>query len=222
MGYVYNFKKEISAEVNYNCILTTPTGFDKEKKSLPMIVFLHGMGERGDDVERVRLLGIAKLFSNDPDYAGTRVITLSPQCPANSFWTQETHGLKVLIESVAEEYNVDKDRISLTGLSMGGYGTWCMGMDHPELFSALAPICGGGIPYNPAALAKFPIWTFHGDKDDIVPIFETQRMVEFIRKAGGDPKFTVFEGVNHASWVPAYEETDVIQWLIAQDRRNIK
>jgi len=222
MEQILNFKKTISVSVDYNYLLTTPTGFDKEKESLPMIVFLHGAGERGDDVNRLKVTGLPKLFAKDPDYGGTRVITLSPQCTEGKNWAQNTAKVAALIEAVAEEYNVDRNRISLTGLSMGGFGTWYMGMEYPELFSALAPICGGARAYNASVLKNVPLWVFHGDADSVVPFDRSDYMVKVIRRLGGDPKFTVLPGVDHDSWTYAYEQTDLIEWLIAQNKKSRK
>jgi len=220
MEQILTFEKECLQTVKFNYLLTTPTGFDKEKESLPMIVFLHGAGESSDDVNRLKVTGLPKLFAKDPDYGGTRVITLSPQCPKDLYWDLLVDHVAALIDAVAEEYNVDRDRISLTGLSMGGWGTWAMAIRYPELFSALAPICGGSRPYGAAALAKLPIRIFHGSADDVVPCHFSEKKVREIRAAGGHPEFFILDGVGHDSWTYAYEETNLIPWLAAQKRNK--
>ena len=124
-------------------IVTVPTGFDPKRESLPLIVMLHGAGERGS-LEKVRNMGVCKLFLNDPDYLGLRTVTLSPLCPTGIFWHNIPFDIMDVIEDTAVTYRIDRSRISITGLSMGGYGTWEMGILYPNYFSALGPICGGG------------------------------------------------------------------------------
>ena len=209
---VYNFKDKRIEKFNYK--IHIPENF---KSGMPLLVALHGAGERGDDHSRVVIHGAAKYIE-----AGRRIdaVVLAPQCPADFTWNMLTVELKELIDYVAEEYEVDPDRISLTGLSMGGFGTWEMGINYPGFFSALAPVCGGGMSWRVRLIGKTPVWTFHGDKDDVVPPEGTYDMVRKLRAAGGNVKFTVFEGVKHNSWEPAYEDTCVLDWLISQNRRD--
>ncbi len=204
--------------VDFGCLITTPAGFDPAKESLPLIVFLHGAGERGTDISKLRVHGIAKLFSADPDYKGLRVVTFSPQCPEGSNWNQLAAEVMQLIEYICGEYNIDRDRVSLTGLSMGGYGTWELGMQFTDFFSAYAPICGGASTWRIGVLRDKPIRVFHGDADDIVPLNNSVEAVEALCAAGGHPEFTIYPGVGHDSWTKAYEETDLIEWLAAQKR----
>lgn len=204
--------------VDFGTLITTPTGFDPAKESLPLIVFLHGMGERGNDIEKVKVHGIPKLFSADPDYKGLRVVTVSPQCPETTVWNYVPDELIHLVERVIAEYNIDRDRVSLTGLSMGGYGTWELGSRYPEYFSALAPICGGASCEHLGSLSNKPVRVFHSDDDPVVPFSESERAVEALKARGGHPEFTVYHGCGHGSWVAAYEQSDLIEWLVAQKR----
>lgn len=194
-------------------IMTTPTGFDPSKESLPMIVFLHGAGERGDDLELVKANGIPKYFCADNDYRGLRVVTLSPQCPADRVWNHMPDQLMDLIEHVASDMNIDRDRITLTGISMGGYGTWEMACTYPDYFAAIAPICGGGMVWRTGALTKLPIRAFHGTDDFAVPYNASVEMVETINHLGGNAVLTSYDNVGHDSWTSAYETSDVIEWL---------
>ena len=150
----------MSSEVNFGATVTTPTGFDPEKESLPMIVFLHGAGERGEDLSIVNKVGLPKYFTADPDYKGLRVITLSPQCPDYTVWNDVSLQLFQFILKAAKAYNADMDRISVTGLSMGGFGTWEMVISHPDFFSAAAPICGGGMDWRIPSFLPTPIRAF--------------------------------------------------------------
>ncbi len=199
-------------------IMTTPSGFDPSKESLPMIVFLHGAGERGDDLELVKVHGIPKYFCADNDYRGLRVITLSPQCPADRVWNHMPDQIMDLIEHVASDMNVDKKRITLTGISMGGYGTWEMACMYPDYFAAVAPICGGGMVWRAGALTKLPIRAFHGTDDFAVPYNASVEMVEAIKHLGGNATLTSYDNVGHDSWTSAYETSDVIEWLAAAEK----
>ena len=185
-----------------------------------MIVFLHGAGERGTDLDLVRRHGIPKHFGADPDYHGLRVITLSPQCPENQTWNHLIPELMDLITAAARQYHADPDRISLTGLSMGGFGTWELGISYPSFFSAMAPICGGGISGFASVLANMPLRVYHGELDTVIPIMYSQMMVDAVRAAGGHPEFFTYPDIHHEAWVPAYDESDLIEWLAAQDRRQ--
>lgn len=200
----------------FQYFLTAPSGFDPVKESLPLIVFLHGAGERGYDIEQVKIHGIPKLFANDENYHRLRVITLSPQCPPDKVWNHLAFELMELIEYIASEYNADRRRISLTGLSMGGFGTWEMGLTFPGFFAALAPICGGGQAWRASVLHSVPIRAFHGDLDSVVPVARTQEMIKAVENAGGTPSFTVFKNTDHDSWTQTYESTDLIEWLAVQ------
>ena len=209
---VYKFDNKRIEKFNYNVFF--PENFCE---GMPMIVALHGAGERGDDHSKINIHGPARYASE-----GRRIdaVVVAPQCPAGFTWNMLTVELKELIDFVAGEYKVDPDRISLTGLSMGGFGTWEMGINYPGFFSALAPVCGGGMSWRVREIGNTPVWTFHGDKDDVVPISGTVAMVDRLRAAGGNVKFTLFNGVKHNSWAPAYEDTTVIEWLISQNRKD--
>lgn len=204
-------------ELSY--IVTTPTGFNAEKESLPLIVFLHGAGERGDNLEAVKTHGIPKYFSADPDYHGLRVVTLSPQCPDGKVWNNLTEQLMYLIETVVEDFGIDRDRITLTGISMGGYGTYEMGCSYSGYFAALAPICGGGMAWRCDALTRTPVRAFHGGTDNVVIPERSQEMVNRINELGGNATLQIFPEAWHDSWAPAYETTDLIEWLASACRK---
>ena len=202
-----------------NYLLTTPTGFDPAKESLPMIIFLHGAGERGDDIKRI--LGprsVPRYFNTDPDFKGLRVITLSPQCPDGMIWNELITSVKELADTIIEKYNVDKTKVSVTGLSMGGFGTWSFITRYPDFVFRAAPICGGGVSWCADRLLNIPIRTFHGTADDSVPIRYTMEMADTIRSLGGtNCTATYLPGVGHDSWIYAYEQTDLIEWLAGKN-----
>ncbi len=217
--YIYSAPIEIIGTLS--AYVTVPTDFDPAVESLPVILFLHGAGERGNNIDLVRFHGIPKLFGEDPDYHGLRVITVSPQCPNGFVWNHLTHPLKDWFLTFVESINGDKSRLSVTGLSMGGFGTWDMITTFPHLFSCASPICGGGMAWRADALRGKPIRAYHGIDDDGVPFFLSQEMTLAARIAGADAELCAYDKVGHGSWIPAYEQTDLVEWLISQRLETI-
>ena len=213
------FEFEANTSIVLKAYVTTPPDFDPQTETLPMIVFLHGAGERGDNLEFVKRAGIPKYFSENPCHLGLRVITVSPQCPDELCWNNLARELYEFILEAIKTYHADPDRVSITGLSMGGFGTWEMLVSHPELFSAAAPICGGGMSWRIPEKLSVPIRTFHGDADALVPISLTYNMAEVVNARGGHCVFTVYHGCEHDAWSWTYEHTDVIAWLVGAKRQ---
>lgn len=182
---------------------------------LPMIVQLHGAGERGggEDLEKAEIHGLANILTQTRE---EDCVLIEPRCPEGSFWVAMLPELKQFVCRMIEAYACDPDRVTLTGLSMGGYGTWFLAMAAPELFAAIAPCCGGGMPWN-AEVLTMPVWAFHGALDDVVPLTETVDMVKAIQRAGGNARLTVFGDCGHDAWTYAYDEM-LLQWLLAQKR----
>ncbi len=209
---VYKFNGKRIEKFNYK--LHIPEGF---APGMPLLVALHGAGERGDDHGRIAIHGVAKYLEQG---RAVNAVVIAPQCPADFTWNMLTVELKELIDYIVSEYGIDTDRISLTGLSMGGFGTWEMGINYPGFFSALAPVCGGGMSWRVGLIGKTPVWAFHGDEDDVVPPFHSYSMVDKLKTTGGNVRLTVFHGVKHNSWAPAYEDTNVIDWLISQNKKE--
>jgi len=175
-------------------------------------MFLHGSGESGKNIHKVKTHGPAKLADVNGPFP---FILVSPQS-ARRGWDPDK--LNALLDAVIKKYRVDKDRVYLTGLSMGGYGTWDLAAAYPEKFAAIAPICGGGDPSDAPAIAKLPIWVFHGAKDKTVPLDRSEKMVEAVKAAGGNPKFTVYPDAAHDSWRQTYNDPEFYKWLLAQNR----
>ncbi len=184
-----------------------------QKDAWPLLLFLHGAGERGDDLDRVKVHGPPKLIAAGKQFP---LVCVSPQCPANRWWQSED--LTALVDEILEKYKVDKDRVYVTGLSMGGFGTWSLAAATPERFAALVPICGGGDPIWARRISHIPVWVFHGAKDSVVPLERSERMVEALQKAGGQVKFTVFPDAGHDSWTAAYNNPELYEWLLQQKR----
>ncbi|MGI6279334.1 MAG: alpha/beta hydrolase-fold protein [Acutalibacteraceae bacterium] len=187
---------------------------------LPLIVFLHGSGERGNgttDLPLVNKNALPRYICEGSEYPA---FVLCPQCPTGFVWNNLVIPLKQLIDKIAEEYPVDSERISITGISMGGYGTWEMGITYPNFFSCISPVCGGGFSWRTGLLKNEKIWAFHGDADNVVPLRNSLEMVDGVNKNGGNAKLTIFHGVEHNSWDSAYLETKIIDWLLGNKRES--
>jgi len=208
----------------------TPETFSNERATLryllyrpqgdgptPLVLFLHGAGERGSDLERVKAHGLPKVLKTRDPFPEPALV-VAPQCPVGSWWTLELGALSTLLDTLLETHPVDRTRVYLTGLSMGGYGAWRLALQTPERFAALAPVCGGGIPPLAHKLKGLPIWAFHGAEDTVVPLSESERIVAAVNRAGGNAKLTVYEGVQHDSWTPAYNTPELYTWMFAQRR----
>lgn len=207
-------------------------------KRYPLIVFLHGAGERGDD-NRQQLTYLPTWMLEPQRRAEFNAFLLAPQCPKDRLWAPLIRGEQIddnppelpppdelklverMIERELAEQPIDVDRVYLTGLSMGGFGSWRLAADRPELFAAVAPICGGGQPRRAPDLAGLPLWVFHGDRDNVIHPQQSRAMVEAVQAAGGNVQYTEFEGVTHDSWTPAYiGSPDLLRWMFAQRRGN--
>ncbi|HID54914.1 TPA: phospholipase [Candidatus Poribacteria bacterium] len=218
MEYRRTFEKEIKIvkTVRLGYLLFLPDEYVRgTKRKWPLILFLHGAGERGDDLNLLKRHGIPKITEERPDFP---FIAVSPQCPRYSWWTAEIESLKTLLDHIVESYPVDTDRVYLTGLSMGGFGTWRLAASYPERFAAIAPICGGGDPKWAPRLKDIPAWVFHGAKDEIVPLSESERMVEALKACGGNVRFTVYPDAGHDSWTRTYENPELYEWFLQHSK----
>lgn len=182
---------------------------------IPLMLFLHGAGERGDDLSAVSKHGIPKRAAQGDDLP---FIAVSPQCPAESWWTAHLAELSALLDAVKGRHPVDPDRVYLTGLSMGGYGTWALAAQSPETFAAAAPICGGGDPETAPKLINLPIWAFHGAKDEVVPLERSEAMVDAVKQAGGNVQLTVYPEAGHDSWTETYDNPELYAWFLRHKR----
>ena len=181
---------------------------------VPLILFLHGSGERGVDLVHVGDEGLPEILANLPEAA----FVVTPQCPENTRWTDHLGALGTLLDTVVAEYDVDPNRLYLTGLSLGGQGAWYLAARNPERFAALVPVCGRSNPEAADRLKTLPTWVFHGAADDTVPVSESEKMVAALERAGSNVKFTAYSGVGHNSWSKAYGEPELYTWLFAQRR----
>lgn len=209
---------QITKSLTCDYLLSLPKGYGQKDQSWPLILFLHGAGERGSDLNRVKMHGPPKLIEQGKDLP---FIVVSPQCPTGIWWTEKLDTLIALLDEIESKYDVDPSRIYLTGLSMGGFGTWALACEKPERFAAVVPICGGGEWFLADRLKKVPVWAFHGGKDSVVPIELSEKMVQAVKRAGGDAKLTVYPEANHDSWTATYDNPKLYDWLLSH-RTNRK
>ena len=201
---------QVPVEVNY--LLYLPPDYE-EQESWPLLLFLHGKGERGDDLELVKKHGPPKLIAEGRDFP---FIVVSPQCPADQWW--ESIELSALLDDLTRTHKVDEDRVYLTGLSMGGFGTWRLAAYAPQRFAAIAPICGGGEIYWAEELAPLSVWAFHGAQDPVVPVERSQALVDALKEKGAEPILTIYPEADHDSWTETYNNPELYEWLLQQRR----
>jgi predicted peptidase len=229
----------VSGGSTYRYQIYVPANWDKHKK-WPVLLFLHGAGERGDDGLLQTAVGIGQAIRIHADRF--QFVVVMPQCWPNKLWTDSDMQAQALtaLEQSIKEFRGDRDRIYLSGLSMGGYGTWDLAAKYPGKFAALAVICGGirgpqhfqelhvslvddpkvTDPYAKTArrIGQIPVWIFHGDADPAVPVEESRKMVEALHAANANVKYSEYPGVGHNSWDRAYAEPDFVPWLLAQHK----
>ena len=209
-----SFKTTDGGSVGY--LLFLPGDYETDGKKLPLMLFLHGRGESNGPLSLVAKWGPPKMASEGEEMP---FILVSPQCPRDDYWNSDTqlNRLGELLAEIEDKYAVDKSRIYLTGLSMGGYGSWALAAKHPSRFAAVVPVCGGGKVEFAENLKNIPIWVFHGDEDPAVPFKESVKMVDAIKEAGGTSiRFTSLEGIGHNCWSAAYATPQVYQWMLKQ------
>ena len=198
---------------NFNFAQYLPQNFDSTKK-YPLVLFLHGAGERGDDLEIATRHGYLKYVREEgKEYP---FICIAPQCPDNKYWGCYTESLLAFLDYICDILPIDRQRIYLTGFSMGGTGTWMLAMAAPERFAAIAPICGSGIYWNAGSLKDIPVFMYHGDCDNVVPIEGSIDMLKAINKSGGNAQLKICYGVGHNAWDYAYTDDALTEWMMGK------
>ncbi len=207
-------------------------------KPCGLLLFLHGAGERGTD-NQAQLANDALAFVESGPQAEHPTIVVYPQCPEGMQWvnhdwkdgsyrlantpiSQPMAAALELLASVRSKYAVDPTSILVSGLSMGGYGTWDIVARQPNLFAGALALCGGGDPSMAASMTTLPVWAFHGDQDQAVPVRGSRQMIAALRAAGGQPRYTEVAGHGHDVWTVAYRDPTVVRWLLSQRRLSIK
>lgn len=207
-----SFSKEVKTKLEINYILDLPSN---QKEKFPLLVFLHGSGERGTDLEIVK--------NHSPftykNLMKSPIAILAPQCPENVWW--DTEAVYHLILEIASKYNIDKSRIYLTGLSMGGWGTWKLAEEHPELFAAIAPVCAPAdrlMKIQAEKLKNIPIQIYHGALDDVVTPDQSIEMYLELKKINPNVDLIIFSKDNHNSWDSTYSNPEFYKWLLEQHK----
>lgn len=193
--------------------------FTKNKKDkCPVLIYLHGAGERGVDLQKINTHGPIKELMNE-NVSAQNLIVLAPQCEENKTWWDYSERLYNWLLWYIEQPFVDKKRVYLTGNSMGGYGTWALSMAHSELFAAIVPICGGGLSWNAGMLKNIPVWAFHCVGDKTVPCSETIDMIAKVKEySSKDVRITIYPLCSHDAWTMTYQNQEVYNWLLANEK----
>jgi predicted peptidase len=207
----HNFQKEVKLTLTANYLLYLPKEYAENDKEFPLVLFLHGAGERGNDLEKVKVHGLPRLVNEGKDFP---FIIVSPQCPDLMLWNTDL--LSSLLDEIETNYRVDKNRIYVTGLSMGGHGTWSMALAEPNRFAAIAPVCGWSDTSKANLIAHLPIWVFHGAKDVVVPVKSSEDMVSALKNSGSYVKLTIYPEANHDSWTETYNNEELYKWFLEQ------
>jgi predicted peptidase len=191
---------------------------DETRRKLPVILFLHGAGERGDDPTRLTRYGLTKVLESNSDLP---FIVVSPQCPTDQWWVPNPSAIIGLLDHVMMHHFGDERRVYLTGASMGGYGAWMLGALYPQRFAAVIPVCPVALqqPGDVCGLRDTPVWVLHGTADDIVPHTQAEVMVDVLRACGGDPRVTYVEGAGHELGTTAYQNPELFAWLLQHSRK---
>ncbi|MGW9156025.1 carboxylesterase family protein [Microbacterium sp. NPDC055665] len=193
-----------------------PDDYDADPGKLwPLVLFLHGAGERGSDLDLAAVHGPPRLADAGHEFP---FILVTPQCGESSQWVAELSTLSGLVDEVVSMLRVDPARVSVTGLSMGGFGTWSLAVRYPGRFAAIAPICGGLWMQSAAPIRHVPVWAFHGDADDVVPISASEEIITELRSLDADVRFTRYAGVGHDSWTETYDNPELYGWLLSHRR----
>ena len=212
-----DYTAEVTLKVHYPYLLSLPEGYAADpQKKWPLIVFLHGAGERGDNLDLLMKHGPPKLIGAGQKFPA---VVISPQVAPHAIWNP--HGVKALTDDIMRKYRIDADRVYLTGISMGGFGTWETAMEYPDVWAAIMPICGGaGVRFVMAERIKhIPEWIFHGAKDPVVDPAFSKRMYDLLTKMGAQVKFTLYPEAQHDCWTATYDNPEVWKWLFEQKRQ---
>ncbi len=219
-GFVARIHKSSTGTMPYRLFI--PKGYDPAKK-YPIVLWLHGSGGVGSDNRKQITLASTQgthTWTRPENQARYPAFVLAPQCPSGKTWNSpgQLDAVLEILAAVQKEFTIDSLRLYVAGQSMGGYGTWELILRKPGLFAAAIPLCGGGRFMDASVLAKMPIWAFHGAIDPTVSVYESRKMIDAIRKAGGNPRYTEYPKVGHNVWIPAFKEPGLLDWVFAQHK----
>ncbi len=217
----YSFSKTFSKTLQIKYLLFLPESYKTGTHAWPLLIYLHGAGQRGDNLENIKGETLPRYAEAHKDFP---FILLSPQCPENLWWDQysEIEKLDALLDGIIANYNIDTSRVYLTGSSMGGFGTWAWAMERPERFAALAPICGAGNTAKARRIRDIPVWIFHGAKDNVVPVKASEEMARALKELGNNAKLTIYPDIGHVSWTLAYEDPELYRWFLSNNKSTVE
>lgn len=214
----YKFRKEINKEVKLAYRLSLPYAYEeRNEKKWPLILFLHGIKKRGEDLRVLDGYGLTGIAENDKNF---EFIVVTPQCPSFSSWLLERDSVMALLDEIISTYRVDSERVYLSGFSMGGAGVWDLAAHSPELFAAIVPLAGRFHPEQAHLLDNVPIWAFHGEDDDVIPVERTVEMVEALEKIGGNVQCTIYPGLKHNVMKETYGNPELYKWLLNHKKQT--
>ena len=207
------FNAKTDKELDLQYALYLPDDYPDSGETYPLVLFLHGAGERGGNLDLVKIHGIPKLIDEGKSFP---FITISPQCPDEGYWDRPEYvrSLISLIKEIMKTYAVDKTRVYGTGLSMGGLGTLAIAIKEPGLFAAIIPVCGGADLKKIDRINQLPIWLFHGDADSVIPVENSLSIYDALKPINEHVFLTIYKGVGHDSWTETYENEAVYEWLL--------
>lgn len=221
--HIEQLDMEIKKTFRLRYLQYQPKNFNRVRaKKYPLVIFLHGAGERGSDIEKVKIHGIPMLMEAGglPGQDG-EFVAVSPQCPEDKTWSIMDDELDIFLQAFINHPRIDTRRIYVTGLSMGGYGTWRLALRHPHVFAAIAPLCGGvEADDRLRSIKHLPVWVFHGAKDTMVPLDESANAVAILNEYEAPVKFTLYPALEHNVWTAAYNNPLFYQWLFKQENNN--
>ncbi len=210
-----NLFSQIKEKTNYDYLIYLPSNYSIEPKEYPLVIYLHGGSQKGNDLNKLKTYGLPYLVDKGMNFD---FIIASPQCPDNKYWSTD-NWFDSLFINIKSKYRIDTSRIYLTGISMGGYGVFITAMDFPDKFAALLPLCGGCNDSDTnriCNLKDIPIWAFHGTADDKIPIKETERIVDALEKCGSNVKFTQIENEGHYIQYLYETNPEIYNWMLQQ------
>ena len=212
------FNAKTDKELDLQYALYLPNDYPDTGKMHPLVLFLHGAGERGDNLDLVKRQGIPKLIDDGNSFP---FITIAPQCPGEGYWDRPEYvrSLISLIKEIMKTYDVDKTRIYGTGLSMGGFGTLAIAIKDPGLFAAIIIVCGGADLKKIGRINQLPIWLFHGDEDSVIPVENSLSIYDSLKPINKHVFLTIYKGVGHDSWTETYENEAVYEWLLTYRKK---
>ena len=207
------FKANSTEERELEYLVYIPEGYHSNNEPYPLVLFLHGAGERGNDLDLLKIHGIPKMVNSGRNFP---FITIAPQCPEEGYWDRPEYVLSLisLMKNVMSDYRIQPNQVYGTGLSMGGLGILATSIKEPDLFAAIVPVCGGADLKHIARLGQLPIWLFHGDKDDVIPVENSISIYQALKPINDGVLLTIYGGVYHDSWTETYENDDVYNWLL--------